>query len=143
MRAESDTAEKATTLRILHSTRDGENHEVRLELNIASGEGTIASGSFAFAASRRDQEDIRWYLEDYLDYPFDPASEIATQIEGRMAVIGQDLFSRVFHSTPQARSLWEALSPHLASTVLRSRLPAALCMACHGNSCSSRPLGEH
>jgi hypothetical protein len=41
----------------------------------------------------QDQEDIRWYLEDYLQYPLEPAPKIAARIESRMAEPGAELFA--------------------------------------------------
>src|SRR5438067_1558551 len=106
---------RLTALRINHSTQEGKNHRVELELDDLPGHHA-ASASFTFGVSRRDQEDIRWYLEDYLDYPFDPAPEIAARVERRMADIGRELFIQVFDSTPDGRSLWQALSHRLAET---------------------------
>ena len=56
--------------------------------------------------SEQDREDLRWYLEDHLQYPLDPAPKIAARIEGRIAEIGRDLFSRIFQSNDDARDLW-------------------------------------
>ena len=100
---------RMTALRINHSTQEGKNHRVELELDDLPGHHA-ACASFTFGVSRRDQEDIRWYLEDYLDYPFDPAPEIAARVERRMADIGRELFIQVFDSTPDGRSLWQARS---------------------------------
>jgi hypothetical protein len=39
---------------------------------------------FELHFSARDQEDIRWYLEDFPQYPMDPAPAIAVRIERRI-----------------------------------------------------------
>ena len=59
---------------------------------------------------------MRWYLEDYLQYPRDPAPKIAARIEKRMAEIGTELFKGVFQSNDDARDLWAALRPKLSDT---------------------------
>jgi hypothetical protein len=43
-----------------------------------------------------DRNLIRWYLEDYLDQPFDPNPSIAERAERRIAEIGRDLFETLF-----------------------------------------------
>jgi hypothetical protein len=67
-----------------------------------------------FAVTEQDREDVRWYLEDFLQYPLDPAPRIARRIEQRMAEIGRELFNAVFHSNDDARDLWAALRPNLS-----------------------------
>src|SRR3954470_9043038 len=44
--------------------------------------------SFPFRFAEDDQRDLRWYLEDYLQFPEDPAPKIAARVEGRMAALG-------------------------------------------------------
>jgi tetratricopeptide (TPR) repeat protein len=73
-----------------------------------------AVSQFPFAVSEQDREDLRWYLEDYLQYPLDPAPKIAARIEARIAEIGCDLFSRIFQSNDDARDLWATAGPKLA-----------------------------
>ncbi len=53
-----------------------------------------------------DGERIRWYLEDYAEFPADPAPVIARAAEERLAQAGADLFGRVF-SSPDAAGIWE------------------------------------
>ncbi len=51
---------------------------------------------FDFQLAPADQEAIRWYLEDYLDKPFEPNPSIAARTEQRMAEIGRELFEKLF-----------------------------------------------
>jgi len=75
----------------LRQAADGENRYcVTVECD-----GRKAEPHFEFKFSEQDQEDIRWYLEDFLQYPMEPAPAIAERIEGRMAEIGVELFSKV------------------------------------------------
>jgi hypothetical protein len=82
------------------------------------GEGfprQAATVRFPFAFKREDQADLRWYLEDYLQYPFDPAPVKAARVEEHMKTIGRELFDHVFGSRG-AFKLWARLSPTLNDT---------------------------
>jgi tetratricopeptide (TPR) repeat protein len=69
-------------------------------------------------ASRQDEEEIRWYLEEYLLYPFDPAPELAERVERRMEEIGAELFRRIFESGSDAFNIWLGVRGTLAETRL-------------------------
>ncbi|MEP7198657.1 MAG: CHAT domain-containing protein, partial [Chloroflexota bacterium] len=71
---------------------------------------------FTFTLSDQDREDLRWYLEDYLQYPLDPAPTIAARIEQRMKDIGVELFHHVFESSATAQRGWARLQPQLQDT---------------------------
>ena len=59
-----------------------------------------------------DGERIRWYLEDYAEYPADPAPAIARAAEQRLARTGVELFNRLFSGTGAA-GIWERASDQL------------------------------
>jgi hypothetical protein len=61
---------------------------------------------FADEPGPGDGERIRWYLEDYAEFPADPAPEIARAAERRLAQVGVDLFTRVF-SGSDAIGIWD------------------------------------
>jgi hypothetical protein len=61
---------------------------------------------------------VRWYLEDYLEYPLDPAPQIAERVEGRMAELGRDVFAAVFPAGSEARDLWSVVRDRLPETRL-------------------------
>lgn len=88
-------------------------HRVEVSLE---GDGACQAfeSTFDFLLLDQDEEDLRWYLEDYLQYPQDPAPAIARRVETRMAEIGTELFRSVFPASGEARGLW---------AVLRDRLP--------------------
>jgi hypothetical protein len=67
---------------------------------------------FELQLSAQDQEDIRWYLEDFLQYPMDPAPAIAKRIEARMAEIGADLFTKALGNT----EVWPEVRHQLSDT---------------------------
>lgn len=104
------------TLR-LTQTSFGEEH-YRFEIAL-EGDGNlrrIVTSEFSFRLTAQDQEDIRWYLEDYLQYPLDPAPKIAARIEGQMAEIGRGLFKNIFHYSDDTQKLWFAVCDKLCET---------------------------
>ena len=96
----------------LRQYAEGENsYRVLLEFE-HDGTRRRAESRFEFKVNAQDQEDVRWYLEDYLQYPLDPAPTIAARIEARMAEIGVELFQAVLGRT----SLWHEVRHDLTDT---------------------------
>ena len=104
------------TLRLTHRSGDPGRHQVDVVFEKADGSGHTAISQFSLALSAQDQEDLRWYLEDYLQYPLDPAPSIARRIERRMEEIGQELFRSIFQENNGAGKLWAATLPLLNNT---------------------------
>lgn len=95
-----------TTLRITQTTESTGRYRVELSLHVDGLAPQSATASFRFEMPPQDREDLRWYLEDYLQFPHDPAPTIAARIERRMTEIGTELFTAVFDSSTQATRLW-------------------------------------
>lgn len=95
------------------SQRDRYCVEVTLEGN---GDRLTANSHFKLNVNLQDQEKIRWYLEDFLEYPQDPAPKIAANIEQRMTEIGVELFEKVFHANDDTRQVWEKVRHHISDT---------------------------
>ena len=87
--------------------------EVALE---GDGARRTAVSSFAFSLTPQDDEDLRWYLEDFLQYPQEPAPAIARRIEGRMTEVGAELFKAVFQANEEARDVWGRVRERLPET---------------------------
>ncbi|MGE0082806.1 MAG: CHAT domain-containing protein [Desulfococcaceae bacterium] len=103
------------TLRLTQHSTGEDRYKVHIALTGGEVEKT-AQSEFSFSLSAKDQESIRWYLEDYPLYRFDPAPAIADRTEKRMADIGRDLFRQVFQSDEDARDLWAEMRKHLSET---------------------------
>ena len=115
---ESRTSHGESSGRILRLTQTslGEN-EYRVEIALEGGAlRQIASSEFSFRLTPQDQEDIRWYLEDYLVSSKDPGQEIAARTEKRMAEIGTELFEGIFHHNDDTREIWSAIRNNLNET---------------------------
>ena len=99
-----------------HSGSAPDRHRIEIEAKVPDRTVSPASVELAFALSRQDHEDLRWYLEDYLEYPHDPAPQIAAGIEARMRALGEELFTGIFRASEEAREVWSAIQPRLPDT---------------------------
>lgn len=102
-------------LRLTQHAAGDDRHRVEISLE-GDGLRRVAEAVFPFSLSPQDEEDLRWYLEDYLQYPQDPAPAIARRIEGRLAEVGTELFRVVFQGSDDARDLWARMRDHLSET---------------------------
>jgi hypothetical protein len=93
------------TLRLDQTAEGNDQYRVEATLEENGRRRESATSHFQFALTDQDREDLRWYLEDYLQYPLEPAPKIAARIESRMADLGAQLFKAVFHSSETARDL--------------------------------------
>lgn len=85
-----------------------------VRLRLLSGAQTTAEceSKIQFKLSDRDADSIRWYWEDYLDYPAGDAAASAAVAEDRMIAIGEQLFQTTLGDLA-ATALWERISPRL------------------------------
>jgi tetratricopeptide (TPR) repeat protein len=103
-------------LRLTQFAEGNDQHRVEIVFEAHGLPPWTAVSRFAFALSPQDQEDLRWYLEDYLQYPLDPAPKIAARIEARMDTLGENLFAKIFQSNDDARDIWAGVRPELSDT---------------------------
>jgi hypothetical protein len=103
-------------LRLTQNPLSQGKYAVRIEL-LKEGEfAQTADVSFEFNLSHQDQERLRWYFEDYLQYPQDPAPSIAGKVKGLLAKIGIELFDKIFKSNFDAHKIWSYALPNLNDT---------------------------
>jgi tetratricopeptide (TPR) repeat protein len=103
-------------LRITQSKEASGGYRVDLEFEAEKAPRQTATSTFDFSLAEQDQADLRWYLEDFLQFPQDPAPKVAARVEQRMVDIGKDLFVKVFHSSNKARDEWAKLREKLDET---------------------------
>ncbi|MEW5922910.1 MAG: tetratricopeptide repeat protein [Candidatus Zixiibacteriota bacterium] len=104
-------------LRLSQHKKDKNGFKIDLHLE---GFGVIrqALSEFEFEISPHDLEDIRWYLEEFLQFPYDPAPLRAKRIEKCMEEIGKELFKYVFKSSDDAFKIWNKISNDLIDTCI-------------------------
>lgn len=104
------------TLRLTQSSVSSDRFRVEAALEGDGVPRQVSTAEFDFRLSDQDREDLRWYLEDYLQHVADPAPKIAARVEGRIAEIGESLFKALFESSMTATRLWARLQPDLNSS---------------------------
>lgn len=100
-------------LRFTQTTEGQDKYHIEIAFEGDGLPRQIATARFDFKLTSQDQEDLRWYLEDFLQYPQDPAPKIAKRIEKRITEIGVQLFKALFQSSDDARDMWATLRDHL------------------------------
>lgn len=114
---EKGTALSGAVLRIMQvpgSADDKYRFDISAEVPGLNLLGT--SAEIQFVLTPQEREDIRWYLEDYLEFDEQPAPMIAHRVEQQLAEWGEQLFFALFQASPQTSDLWACLRPHLADT---------------------------
>lgn len=94
----------------LRLTRSGQTVEAAFEDDGQPRQSVVRQ--FSFSLSAQDAEDLRWYLEDYIVYPLDPAPKFAARIKGHIREIGHELFRSVLGGT----DVWAAAKSRLGDT---------------------------
>ncbi|MEQ9548454.1 MAG: CHAT domain-containing protein [Coleofasciculus sp. G3-WIS-01] len=103
----------------LRLTQQVENPPDSYRVDVAlddNGTSQNATVYFKLNINEQDQEKIRWYLEDFLEYPQVPAPTIAATIEQQMIAIGVELFEKLFQANDDTRQIWSQLRHRLNNT---------------------------
>ena len=111
------------TLRLKQINLEDGHYRVELEIERGGEPGLRATSTFEFREDDADSEDVRWYLEEYLQEPADPAPARAVRVEQRIQDVGTALFEAVFLSSADCRKLWDGVSHSLDSTRIEIATP--------------------
>jgi hypothetical protein len=91
------------TLIIRHLGSDGDQH--RCQVWRPDGkyaeEAVITAPEALQVEGRPDSNlslDLRWYLEEFLDYPFPPRTEVAERVQASLKTSGEGAFEALFRS---------------------------------------------
>ncbi len=102
-------------LRLTQTSPQPGTFHVHILLQIPGHNDQTADSDFAFSLSDEQQERFRWYLEDFLQYPHDPAPAVAARVEAEIADIGKELFQNVF-SSADALKIWARIQEQFNDT---------------------------
>ena len=103
-------------LRLTQHIEQEDNFRIEIAFEDDDGSRQTADVNFPYQFTKEDRVDMRWYLEDYLQYPLDPAPEIAARVEKRMSDLGIELFQKVLQGNDDTRDLWAVLRHKLDNT---------------------------
>ena len=101
----------------------------------------VAVSSFGYHGGDAEAETIRWYLEDYAEFPADPGARLlpAEAESGPGARSASDLFRRVFAGSRSGRRLGSGHRPGWARYGWRSMPTRPRRPACRGSCCVTPP----
>ncbi|NTU85647.1 MAG: hypothetical protein HGA45_40980 [Chloroflexales bacterium] len=100
------------TLRLTQTASQNNSHTVVLEW-LGAGARQTASATVELSLTEEDQRDIRWYVEEYAEYPFEPNPQRAARVEERMRELGHELFNTLFAANAHTLRLWARVAEQL------------------------------
>ncbi|RJO65132.1 MAG: CHAT domain-containing protein [Myxococcales bacterium] len=95
-----------TTLYIHQDAPKDGYYPIRLTLKRAGQPDLEAEAKIEFALSGQEQEDLRWYLEDYLQQAEIVEPITVKQVEELMRTRGEELYTKVFTANSDTQALW-------------------------------------
>jgi hypothetical protein len=84
-----------TTLHIRQDAPKEGIYPIRLTLKRSGQPDREAEARISFALAEQEQEDLRWYLEDYLQRAETVEPVIVEQVESVMRTRGEELYAKV------------------------------------------------
>lgn len=103
-----------TTLHIRQGAPTDGHYPVRLTLKRHGQPDLEAEANIEFALTEQEQEDIRWYLEDYLQHADVVEAVTVEQVEERMRTRGEELYRKVLAANGDTQALWFYIRNDLA-----------------------------
>ena len=103
-----------TTLRIRQRTVSARKHDIHLALKRPDQADIEAQAEIEYALTPQEQEEIRWYMEDYLQHAESVEEVHVQQIEERMKRRGEELYTKVLAANQNTQAIWFAVREQLA-----------------------------
>ena len=91
------------------------SYPIRLTLKRDGQPDLEAEAKIQFALTNQEQNDLRWYLEDYLHHAGDAETIVAQQVETVINARGEELYEKVLAVNENTRALWYSIRNDLAS----------------------------
>ncbi len=103
------------TLRVRHSLSPKGEQFVAVDYDPGGGStGFTTPVPFTFSLTRQHCNRLRFYMEEFLKYPDDPARENAKALEADMARWGEEMLRQVFLSDRRAQRHYEKAAKNLS-----------------------------
>ena len=103
-----------TILKIRQNDPDDGKYLIRLTLKRPGQPELEAEANIKFALTPQDQEDLRWYLEDYLQRAESVEKVQVEQVESLMKQRGEELYTKVLTANQNTQAIWFAVREQLA-----------------------------
>ena len=149
------------TFHIRQETPVHGHYPLRLMLQRAGQPNLDAEANIEFALTAQEQEELRWYREDYLQRPESVEAVQVEQVEAFMRQRGVELYTKVRTANQNTQAIWCAMREHLADLRVelntgiaqaaaipwelmrdpQSDWPIALRAKQNGSGCRSQPFG--
>jgi tetratricopeptide (TPR) repeat protein len=115
------------TLRIRQTAAVDGKHDISLTLKRDGRADFEAQAQVEFTVSPQEEEELRWYMEDFFQRTESVAEARAQRIEGWMKRRGEELYTKVFEANQSTRDIWFAVRGQLA--VLRVEIATGVAEA--------------
>jgi hypothetical protein len=103
-----------TTVHIRQVALNENRYSIRLTLKRAGQPDLEAEAEIQFALTEQEQEDLRWYLEDYLQHSEAVEAIAVQQVEALMKTRGEELYTKVLAYNGDTQALWFSIRNDLA-----------------------------
>ena len=103
-----------TTLHIRQEAPHDDYYPIRLTLKRAGQPDMEAKAKIQFALSDQEQNDLCWYLEDYLQHSEVAEGVHVQQVETLMKARGEELYTKVLAVNGDTQALWFSIRNGLA-----------------------------
>lgn len=103
-----------TTLKIRQTPAGQGRHAIRLTLRRPGLPDLEGEATIEFSLSDGEQEDLRWYLEDYLQRGGAVEPVVVEQIEAMMRARGIELYERILEGSRDVRRIFDRVLDDLA-----------------------------
>ena len=102
------------TLHIRQEATGKTKHKIRLTLKRKGVADIEAEATISFALTPQEQEELRWYMEDYLQVAETVEDVQVEQIEAGMKRRGEELYKQVLAASMDTQAIWFAVREQLA-----------------------------
>jgi tetratricopeptide (TPR) repeat protein len=105
-------------MKILHIRQDDPTdgvYPIRLTLKRSGQADLEAEARIRFALTEQEQEDLRWYLEDYLQHSATVEVVTALQVEALIKASGEELYTQILAANQRTQALWFSIRNDLAN----------------------------
>ena len=103
-----------TTLHIRQTPASKGKHTIRLTLRRPGQPDLEGEATIKFSLTEQEQEDLRWYMEDYLQRAEAVEAVTVEQIEASMRARGEELYTKVLAANGNTQAIWFAVREQLA-----------------------------